>query len=167
MKASKITKNTPAEPTKTPEEVLAESVGAKVPEPTIAPEDESNSTSGTQISAPASSVAPFTTVSPNKKVAKPLPAGFVREGKTKSQQIRELAQMGWSTADIHRSLGLIYQHVRNVLTKPTKGGGRVSVPVMAKSSVDPMAAMKSGNLDLDSILSETSEEQNNNENHAA
>jgi DNA invertase Pin-like site-specific DNA recombinase len=42
--------------------------------------------------------------------------------KTKSEAIRTFAAQGHSRADIARSMGILYQHVRNVLTAPVKKG---------------------------------------------
>ena len=42
--------------------------------------------------------------------------------KTKSEAIRTFAAQGHSRADIARSMGILYQHVRNVLTQPIKKG---------------------------------------------
>lgn len=38
--------------------------------------------------------------------------------KTKSAVIRYLASIGWERARIAKHMGILYQHVRNVLTKP-------------------------------------------------
>ncbi|MCC7015790.1 MAG: hypothetical protein IT564_01115, partial [Rhodospirillales bacterium] len=40
---------------------------------------------------------------------------------TKSAKIRALSQAGYRRADIARHLGIRYQHVRNVLERPTGG----------------------------------------------
>lgn len=40
--------------------------------------------------------------------------------KTKSGLIRYLDSQGYKRADIAKALGLLYQHVRNVLTQPVK-----------------------------------------------
>lgn len=39
---------------------------------------------------------------------------------TKSSKIRYLHSLGWSKSRIAKHLGVIYQHVRNVLTTPLK-----------------------------------------------
>ena len=39
---------------------------------------------------------------------------------TKSGQIRYLNSLDWTRGDIHRHLGVLYQHVRNVLITPVK-----------------------------------------------
>lgn len=45
---------------------------------------------------------------------------YLREYGTKSAAIRALHAEGIPTADIARRLGIIYQHVRNVLKRPLK-----------------------------------------------
>jgi hypothetical protein len=42
--------------------------------------------------------------------------------KTKSEAIRFFAAQGHSRADIARTMNILYQHVRNVLTQPVKKG---------------------------------------------
>jgi hypothetical protein len=56
------------------------------------------------------------------------------ECKTKSAAIRYLASKGYARADIARALGLIYQHVKNVLDAPVKTnrGGEVGNPDNAR-----------------------------------
>lgn len=39
---------------------------------------------------------------------------------TKSAKIRELAAQGYSRGEIAKSMGILYQHVRNVLITPLK-----------------------------------------------
>ena len=57
---------------------------------------------------------------PGKEV-KPLPTDKAfTDLTTKSAKIRYLHNLGWSTGDIARSLGIIYQHARNVLNTPIK-----------------------------------------------
>lgn len=53
--------------------------------------------------------------SPTMLALKALPAGM-----NKSQKIRALAAAGHERADIARAMGIIYQHVRNVLNTPLK-----------------------------------------------
>jgi predicted GNAT superfamily acetyltransferase len=56
------------------------------------------------------------------------------ECKTKSAAIRYLASKGYARADIARALGIIYQHVKNVLDAPVKTnrGGEVGNPDNAR-----------------------------------
>ena len=44
---------------------------------------------------------------------------------TKSEQIRTLAANGMSRGDIAKTLGIRYQHVRNVLITPLKRNGEL------------------------------------------
>lgn len=53
----------------------------------------------------------------DKMTAKQL---IVHFGGTKSAAIRGLAAHQYSTAEIARKLGIIYQHARNVLHRPLK-----------------------------------------------
>lgn len=55
-----------------------------------------------------------------KKPIKSLPEE-VKSLSTKSAQIRYLYSEGWEKGDIARSMGIRYQHVRNVLITPLTG----------------------------------------------
>lgn len=55
----------------------------------------------------------------NKVASKGIPAE-VEALPTKSAKIRKLNELGWTRSEIAKGLGLIYQHVRNVLTQPLK-----------------------------------------------
>lgn len=54
-----------------------------------------------------------------KKEAKVIPPE-VEALTTKSAKIRKLNELGWTRGEIARGLGILYQHVRNVLTQPLK-----------------------------------------------
>jgi len=48
---------------------------------------------------------------------------------TKSAKIRFLNSLGCPRADIARHLGIVYQHVKNVLDGPSKNGGKSKTPL--------------------------------------
>jgi hypothetical protein len=74
-------------------------------------------------------------VSTLKKATKPFPEGYSTAGKTKSQMIRDLRfTYGWETGDIARTVGVIYQHARNVINQPYKGKRIVTLAIEPKVS---------------------------------
>jgi len=67
----------------------------------------------------ATQVAKANTASPNKKPIRTIPAD-VQKLETKSAKIRELHARNWTTGDIARAMGILYQHARNVINQPLK-----------------------------------------------
>lgn len=59
---------------------------------------------------------------------------------TKSAKIRAMHADGFSRADIARALGILYQHVRNVLTQELKRGPHEALAASEVQTADASAA---------------------------
>jgi hypothetical protein len=67
---------------------------------------------------------------------------------TKSARIRELNAQGMSRADIARHLGIIYQHVRNVLEADKARAASRGVPAGETPAAEAPPQARTGNIDF-------------------